>query len=74
MELFFGRAGTIRKDPATGLCGKSPDHRSLAVLQAERAPMTWEDFVEQPRLDRVFIESAHWADSIIESQCPYVCM
>ena len=22
----------------------------------------------------IFIESAHWADSIIESRCPYVCV
>ena len=22
----------------------------------------------------LFIESAHWADSIIESRCPYVCV
>ena len=22
----------------------------------------------------IFIESAHWADSIIESRCPYVCL
>ena len=28
----------------------------------------------KPKLNQIFIESAHWADSIIESRCPYVCL
>ena len=29
----------------------------------------------QQLIENIFIESAHWADSIIESRCPlYVCM